>query len=222
VIQFLPLDDITSSFQPDLDKEILRVVHSGRYLQGKEIQSFESDFASFCGVSHCIGVANGLDALFLILQAYKEIGRLREGDEIIVPANTYIASILAVSWNNLSPVLVEPDLETYTIDFKQIEKAITSKTRAIMVVHLYGQTAEMDPINEIARRHKLLVLEDSAQAHGAYYNGKRSGALADSSGFSFYPGKNLGALGDAGAVTTNDDELAGVVRAIANYGSRVK
>ena len=171
---------------------------------------------------YCIGVGNGLDALELILRAYKEMGIFQNGDEVIVPANTYIASILAISENNLVPVLVEPDINTYLIDPDLIEAKISKKTRAIMVVHLYGQTCQMDKINLIARKHNLKVVEDSAQSHGAFFDGKKSGNLGDASGFSFYPGKNMGALGDAGAVTTNDDELAEVIRALGNYGSHKK
>lgn len=222
MIPFLSLEEISKSFEPKLSETILRVVQSGWYLMGKEVKTFESDFANYCGVKHCIGVANGLDALVLIMRAYKEMGILHEGDEVIVPANTYIASILAVSANKLTPVPVEPRLDTYLIDPDKIEKSITTNTKAIMAVHLYGQLCDMDKINTIAQKYKLLVLEDSAQAHGAFSNGKRAGSFGDASGFSFYPGKNLGALGDAGAVTTDDDRLATVVRELANYGSKIK
>jgi dTDP-4-amino-4,6-dideoxygalactose transaminase len=189
---------------------------------GNEVKQFDPSFATYCGVKHCIAVANGLDALILIMRAYKELGILKYGDEVIVPANTYIASILAVSANNLVPVPVEPKLDTYLIDPDKIESAITEKTRAIMPVHLYGQLCDMEKINVIAKKYNLLVIEDSAQAHGAIKDGKRAGSLGNASGFSFYPGKNLGALGDAGAVTTNDDQLAETVRQIANYGSEKK
>lgn len=222
MVPFNSLEDVSRSFEPELSEAILRVVKSGWYLLGNEVKAFESAFAEFCGVKHCIGVANGLDALILIMRAYKELGILRDGDEVIVPANTYIASILAVSANNLVPVSVEPRLDTYLIDPDQIEKAITNKTKAIMPVHLYGQVCDMDRIKAIADKYNLLVIEDSAQAHGASWKGKRAGALGNASGFSFYPGKNLGALGDAGAVTTNDDQLAETVRHIANYGSEKK
>lgn len=222
MIPFLSLKDINASFEPDLSSTVQRVVSSGWFLLGEEVKNFESEFAKYCGVSHCIGVANGLDALTLILRAYKILGMLKDGDEVIVPANTYIASILAVSANNLVPVPVEPKLHTYLIDEDRIEEAITSKTRAIMPVHLYGQLCNMDAINTIAKKYNLLVIEDSAQSHGAKSNGKRAGSFGDASGFSFYPSKNLGALGDAGAVTTNDDQLAGIIRKLANYGSEKK
>jgi len=222
MIPFNSLEDITKSFEPELSEAVLRVLKSGWYLLGNEVKIFESAFVEFCGVRHCIGVANGLDALILIMRAYKELGFLHDGDEIIVPANTYIASILAVSANNLVPVPIEPLLDTYLIDPDEIEKAITEKTKAIMPVHLYGQLCDMDKIQAIADKYNILVIEDSAQSHGAMRNGKRAGAFGNASGFSFYPGKNLGALGDAGAVTTNDDQLADAVRHIANYGSEKK
>lgn len=222
MVYFNSLEEITASFEPELSQAILRVVKSGWYLLGNEVKQFETSFATYCGVKHCIAVANGLDALILIMRAYKELGILKDGDEVIVPANTYIASILAVSATNLVPVPVEPRLDTYLIDPDKIESAITEKTRAIMPVHLYGQLCDMEKINIIAKKYNLLVLEDSAQAHGAIRNGTRAGAFGNASGFSFYPGKNLGALGDAGAVTTNDDQLAEAVRQIANYGSEKK
>jgi dTDP-4-amino-4,6-dideoxygalactose transaminase len=219
MIPFLSLKDVSDSFQPELDNAILRVIESGWYLQGEEVTRFESAFAKYCGVDYCISVANGLDALILVLRAYKEQKRLREGDEVIVPANTYIATLLAISANNLVPILVEPRFDTYLIDPEKIEPLITRKTKAIMPVHLYGRLCDMDAITSIAKKYDLLVIEDSAQAHGAVSSRGRSGSLGDAAGFSFYPGKNLGALGDAGAVTTNDPELASVVRQIANYGS---
>jgi len=222
MIPFLSLKDVNASFEPELSNVVQRVVNSGWFLQGVEVKNFESEFAKYCGVSHCIGVANGLDALTLILRAYKILGLLKDDDEVIVPANTYIASILAVSANNLVPVLVEPKITTYLIDEEKIEAAITSKTRAIMPVHLYGQLCNMNAINAIAQKYNLLVIEDSAQSHGANIEGKRAGSFGNASGFSFYPSKNLGALGDAGAVTTNDDLLAGVIRQLANYGSEKK
>lgn len=222
MIPFYSLKDVNASFEPELSNVVERVVHSGWYLLGEEVKKFESDFAKYCGVSHCIGVANGLDALTLILRAYKILGALKDGDEVIVPANTYIASILAISANNLVPILVEPKLTTYLIDEEKIEDAISSRTKAIMPVHLYGQLCNMGEINTIAKKYNLLVIEDSAQSHGAQFNGKRAGSFGDASGFSFYPSKNLGALGDAGAVTTNNEELASVVRQLANYGSEKK
>lgn len=222
MIPFLDLKGINTQYRAELIEACTRVIDSGWYIQGNEHKEFEKEFAEYCGMKHAIGVANGLDALILILRAYKEIGIISDGDEVIVPSNTYIASILAISQNNLVPVLVEPDICTYLIDPSKIEEKITSKTKAILPVHLYGQTCEMDKINEIAKKYNLKVIEDSAQSHGAYFEGKRSGNLGDASGFSFYPGKNLGALGDGGAVTTNDDELAQAVRALGNYGSHKK
>ncbi|HEX5670981.1 MAG TPA: DegT/DnrJ/EryC1/StrS family aminotransferase, partial [Sulfuricurvum sp.] len=213
MIPFLDLKALNEKYREELISACISVIDSGWYVQGNECKEFEREFADYCGSTHCIGVANGLDALMLILRAYKELGIMREGDEVIVPSNTYIASILAISENGLTPVLVEPEMGTYLIDTAKIEEKITSKTKAILPVHLYGQTCDMDEINTIAKKHGLKVIEDSAQSHGAYYGDKRSGALGDASGFSFYPGKNLGALGDGGAVTTNDDELASVIRA---------
>jgi len=195
-----------------------RVIHSGWYVLGKEVEAFESEFAEYCGTEYCVGVANGLDALELIINAYG-IGK---GDEVIVPSNTYIASILAVSANGAEPILVEPVLETYNIDPQKIEEAITERTKAIMVVHLYGQTCDMDPIIEVANRYGLKIIEDCAQSHGAEYRGKKSGNLGHAAAFSFYPGKNLGALGDAGAVTTNDKGLYERIKALRNYGSQKK
>lgn len=221
-VSFLDLKDVNSQYSGSFEKAYDEVIKSGWYLQGNFNKKFEQNFASYCGVKHCIGVANGLDALILILRAYKEFGFLSDGDEVIVPANTYIASILAISANNLTPVLVEPNLNTYNLDADLIEKHITTKTKVIMPVHLYGQAVEMTKIWELAKKYNLKIVEDSAQAHGAFYQGKRVGSLGDASGFSFYPGKNLGALGDAGAVTTDDEILAEAVRAIANYGSQKK
>jgi dTDP-4-amino-4,6-dideoxygalactose transaminase len=222
MIPFLDLKKLNAQYRDELIEVCTRVIDSGWYILGKEVEQFEKEFAEYCGVKHCIGVANGLDALILILRAYKELGFISDGDEVIVPANTYIASILAISQNNLTPVLVEPDLNTYLLDSNKIEEKITPKTKAILPVHLYGQTCEMDKINEIAKKYNLKVIEDSAQSHGAFFKDKRSGNLGDASGFSFYPGKNLGALGDAGAVTTNDDVLANAIKAIRNYGSHKK
>lgn len=221
-IPFLDLKALNTQHKEEIMESFERVIDSGWYILGKEVESFENEFAQYCGVKHCIGVGNGLDALILILQAYKELGMINDGDEVIVPANTYIATILAISKNNLRPVLVEPDIDTYNIDPAKIEEKITPRTKAVMVVHLYGQTADMEPIWQIAKKHDLKVIEDSAQAHGAFYKSQRTGNLGDASGFSFYPGKNLGALGDAGAVTTNDDTLANTLKALRNYGSHKK
>lgn len=222
MIPFLDLKTINAHYKDALLEACGRVIDSGWYIHGKECEAFEAAFANYCGVKHCVGVANGLDALILIIRAYKELGVMKDGDEIIVPSNTYIASILAISANQLVPVLVEPDINTYLIDPLKIEQHITSKTKAILPVHLYGQTCQMDAINKIAKAYNLKVIEDSAQSHGAFFNNKRSGNLGDASGFSFYPGKNLGALGDGGAITTNDDELAQTIRALGNYGSHKK
>ena len=222
MIHFLDLKAINAQYRDELVDACTRVIDSGWYINGTELEQFEQDFASYCGTKHAIGVANGLDALTLTLRAWKELGKLKDGDEIIVPSNTYIASILAISANNLKPVLIEPDITTYNICPDKIQAAITDKTKAILPVHLYGRLADMPAIIDIAKRHNLLVLEDSAQAHGASIHGKKAGSWGDASGFSFYPGKNLGALGDAGAITTNDDELANTLRALRNYGSHEK
>ena len=227
MIKFLDLKAINNSFEPELSQAVQKVVSSGWYLLGEELQQFEKEYADFSGAKHCIGVANGLDALRLILKAYIEMGLMKEGDEIIVPANTYIASILAITDNRLVPVLVEPDINTCNIDPFFIEEKITERTKAIMVVHLYGQIAMHVEIEKLALKYNLKLIEDSAQAQGAEYSGtdgiiKKAGNIGDAAGHSFYPGKNLGALGDAGAVTTNDDKLAEVVRTIANYGSKQK
>lgn len=222
MIPFLDLKDINKQYRDQLIEASTRVIDSGWYIRGNEVSEFENEFSDYCGTKYCIGVANGLDALILIIRGYMELGIFQEDDEIIVPANTYIASILAVSYNRLKPVLVEPDIRTYLIDPLKIEEKITSRTRAIMPVHLYGQTADMEQINSIAKKYNLKVIEDSAQAHGAASYGRKTGNLGHASGFSFYPGKNLGALGDGGAVTTNDDELADCIRALSNYGSHKK
>lgn len=222
MIPFLDLKAINSQYRDELIKACTRVIDSGWYIAGNELVQFEQEFANYCGTKHAIGVANGLDALILTLRAWKELGKLKDGDEVIVPSNTYIASILAISANNLKPVLVEPDLSTYNLCPKKTEQVITNKTRVILPVHLYGQIADMPAIMAIAKKYDLLVLEDSAQAHGASIDGRRVGSWGDASGFSFYPGKNLGALGDAGAITTNDDELANTLRALRNYGSHEK
>src|SRR5574344_1078816 len=222
MIPFLDLKGLNAQHRNELIEACTRVIDSGWYIQGNECKEIDKEFAQYCGTKYAIGVASGLDALILILRAYKELGVMNDGDEVIVPSNTYIASILAMSQNKRVPVLVEPDINTYLIDPSKIEEKITSKTKAILPVHLYGQTCEMDKINEIAKKYNLKVIEDSAQSHGAYYKDKRSGNLGDASGFSFYPGKNLGALGDGGAVTTNDEELALAIKALANYGSHKK
>jgi len=222
MIPFLDLKGLNAQYRAELIEACTRVIDSGWYVQGNECKEFDKEFAQYCGTKYAIGVANGLDALILILRAYKEMGIMNDGDEVIVPSNTYIASILAISQNNLVPVLVEPDINTYLIDPSKIEEKITSKTKAILPVHLYGQTCDMNKINEIAKKYNLKVVEDSAQSHGAYFKDKRSGNLGDASGFSFYPGKNLGALGDGGAVTTNDEQLANAIKALANYGSHKK
>ena len=234
MIKFLDIQKVTASFEPELSSAIDRVVKSGWFLLGEETSSFESEYAAFIGSRHCIGTANGLDALRIILKAYIEIGVMKEGDEIIVPANTFIATILAITDNRLRPVFVEPDIDTYNIDPSLIEKAVTDKTRAIIIVHLYGKACWPDEIRQIADKFKLRIIEDNAQAVGAMVaihgsmNGallndvltyKRTGSLADAAGHSFYPGKNLGALGDGGAVTTDDDDLGTMVRSLANYGS---
>ncbi len=221
-VPFLDLKRINLKDKIEIDCAIDSVINGGWYIQGRHCQQFEQNFAKYCGTDYCIGVANGLDALILILRAYKELGVMRDGDEIIVPSNTYIASILAISANNLLPVLVEPNLDNYLLDPGLIEQNITNKTRAIMVVHLYGQITPMEKIWGLAKKYNLRIVEDSAQSHGACYHGKRSGNLSDASAFSFYPSKNLGAIGDGGAVTTNDDKLNYIIRALANYGSEIK
>lgn len=222
MIKFLDLKKINQSFEPELTFVIKNVVDSGWYLLGEELKAFELEYSKFIGTKHCIGVANGLDALRLIIRAYMEIGRINEGDEIIVPANTYIASILAITENRLIPILIEPDLISYNIDPNKVEEKITSRTKGIMIVHLYGQNAMHPEIQRLIEKYSLLLIEDNAQAHGCFHGTKRTGALGDGSGHSFYPGKNMGALGDAGAVTTNNDELSSIIRALANYGSKKK
>jgi dTDP-4-amino-4,6-dideoxygalactose transaminase len=222
MIPFLDLKAINQQHRQALIEAATRVIDSGWYVLGQEVKAFEQEFANYCGTQHCVGMANGLDALVLTLRAWRELGRLNEGDEVIVPANTYIASVLAITENRLKPVLVEPDAQSYNLCPQKVRQAITSKTKAIVAVHLYGQLAPMKALMELADEHKLLVLEDSAQAHGATVDGKRAGNWGHASGFSFYPGKNLGALGDAGAMTTNDAELAQTVRALGNYGSHKK
>ena len=222
MIKFLDLKKINTQYAEELKQAALRVIDSGWYLQGIGTETFEKNLAEFIGVKHAIGVGNGLDALRLILKAYINLGVMIEGDEVIVPANTYIATILAITDNRLKPILVEPDINTYNLDISLIEKHITKRTKAILVVHLYGRVCWSQELLEIAKKFNLKIIEDNAQAIGAIWNGKRTGSLGDASGNSFYPGKNLGALGDAGAVTTNDGDLAIVVRALGNYGSRKK
>jgi dTDP-4-amino-4,6-dideoxygalactose transaminase len=234
MIKFLDLQKINVQYQEQFQQKMKSVLDKGWFVLGNEVKTFETDFADYCGTKHCIGVGNGLDALVLIFKAYIQLGKLQKGDEIIVPANTYIASILAILQADLVPILVEPRLETYNINPDLIEEKITKKTKAIVAVHLYGQLAEMKNINAIAKQHNLLVIEDAAQAHGAYFVESlksksesrpttfKAGNLSNAGAFSFYPGKNLGALGDAGAITTNDDTLAKVLYSLRNYGSSQK
>ncbi|MEE1095265.1 MAG: DegT/DnrJ/EryC1/StrS family aminotransferase [Paludibacteraceae bacterium] len=221
-IPFLSLKDVTAKYADEIHEAVLRVVDSGWYLQGKENEQFEKHYADYIGTEHCIGCANGLDALIWIFRAYIELGAMKPGDEVIVPANTYIATILAITENGLVPVLVEPRKDTLQIDDSLIEERITERTRAICIVHLYGRNACTSHILDLCRKYDLKLLEDNAQAHGCRFNGKRTGSLGSAAGHSFYPGKNLGALGDGGAVTTNDKELADCIRALANYGSQKK
>jgi dTDP-4-amino-4,6-dideoxygalactose transaminase len=238
MIKFLDIQKITSSFEPEISTAINRVVKRGWFLLGEETSAFEQEFSQYIGTKHCIGVANGLDALRLIFKAYMVLGILKEGDEVIVPGNTFIASILAIIDNHLKPVLVDPDINTYNLDASLIEQRITNRTKAIMLVHLYGQTCWSENIESIARRNNLKIIEDNAQAAGAMVDNQisvkhgsgnnisdsmsRTGSLGNAAGHSFYPGKNIGALGDGGAVTTDDNELAEIVRALANYGSSIK
>lgn len=222
MIKFLDLKSINDSYEPQLSEAIKSVLDSGWYLLGKETELFEAEYSSFLGCKHTIGVANGLDALRLIFKAYLEMGVIQEGDEVIVPAHTFIASILAITDNRLVPILVEPDPNSFNLDSSKIEAAITPKTKAILVVHLYGQIGINQEMLDLAKKYNLKIIEDNAQAIGAKWKGKSAGNLGDASGHSFYPGKNLGALGDGGAVTTNNSELATVIRSLANYGSREK
>lgn len=221
-IPFLSLKDVTNMHGDEIREAARRVIDSGWYLQGKENELFEQHYAEYIGTKYCIGCANGLDALIWIFRAYIELGVMQPGDEVIVPANTYIATILAITENGLKPILIEPRRETLEIDDSLIEAAITPRTKAICIVHLYGRNACTQKILDICERHGLKLVEDNAQAHGCRFNGKRTGSLGDAAGHSFYPGKNLGALGDAGAVTTNDPELAAAICALANYGSQKK
>jgi dTDP-4-amino-4,6-dideoxygalactose transaminase len=222
MIKFLDLQKINAQYEKELKQVANEVIDSGWYLLGQRVKNFETNFESFQEGGTTVAVANGLDALRLIFKAYIELGLMEEGDEVIVPANTYIASILAISDNKLKPVLVEPDIENYNLDLKLIESKITSKTKAIMVVHLYGKICWSSGLEELAKKYNLKIVEDNAQAIGARWKGIRSGNLGDAAGFSFYPGKNLGALGDSGAVTTKESELAQVIRVLANYGSSQK
>lgn len=222
MVNFLNLKKINEQHHEEILSACERVLNSGWYILGEEVETFEKKFAEYCKVKHCISVANGLDALNLVLRGWIELGRLSKGDEVIVQANTYIASVLSITENGLVPVLVEPDPRTFNLSPENVKKAISNKTKAILPVHLYGQLSLMEEINAIAKAHNLLVLEDCAQAHGAVAKGIKAGNWGDAAGFSFYPGKNLGALGDAGAITTNDDNLADVIKALRNYGSHVK
>ncbi|WP_294736429.1 DegT/DnrJ/EryC1/StrS aminotransferase family protein [uncultured Flavobacterium sp.] len=222
MIKFLDLQKVNLLHQQEIENQLLKVFRSGWYLFGTAVKEFEQNLANYTGAKHAIGVANGLDALRLIFKAYIQLGIMQKGDEVIVPANTYIASILAITDNDLAPVLVEPDIDNYNIDINKIEEKITAKTKAIMVVHLYGQTIFSDELKQLATKYNLQIVEDNAQSIGAEYNCVKTGNLGDAAGFSFYPGKNLGALGDAGAVTTNNDNLARAIRTIANYGSEEK
>jgi dTDP-4-amino-4,6-dideoxygalactose transaminase len=222
MIKFLDLQKINAQYAAELKQAAAEVIDSGWYLLGERVKQFETNLGTYIGVKHAIGVANGLDALRLVLKAYIEMGVMKEGDEVIVPANTYIASILAITDNRLTPVLVEPDINTYNLDLDLIEEKITDRTKAIMVVHLYGKVCWGKKLEELAKKYNLKIIEDNAQSIGAEWYGIKSGALGDAAGFSFYPGKNLGAIGDAGAVTTNDDQLAEIIRALGNYGSKQK
>lgn len=217
-VPFVSVELMHQEVQEEINKALCDVINDNWFILGKKNEIFEKEFAIYCGVKYCIGCGNGLDALYLLLKAYG----IKEGDEIIVPSNTFIATVLAVTRTGAIPIFVEPRLDDYTIDALRIEERITKKTKVIIAVHLYGQTADMDEINKIARKYNLIVIEDAAQAHGAKYKGRSAGSLGDAAGFSFYPGKNLGAMGDAGAVTTNDREIAIKVRALSNYGSDFK
>lgn len=222
MIKFLDLQAINNQYQSELKEACNRVIDSGWYIMGKELENFEANFSLYCGTKYCIGVANGLDALTLVLRAWKELGKLKAGDEVIIQANTYIASILAITENDLIPIFVEPDPNSYNLSPENIRNAITEKTKVILPVHLYGQISPMPEIMSIANEYDLLVLEDCAQSHDATIENKKAGNWGHAAGFSFYPGKNLGALGDAGAITTNDEELATTLLALRNYGSHQK
>ncbi len=222
MIKFLDLKEINKQYADELKQVASEVVDSGWYLLGERLKQFEENLANYIGVDHAVGLGNGLDALRLILRAYIELGVLQKGDEIIVPANTYIATILAITDNQLTPVFIEPEIETLNLNYSLLQKSITKRTKALLLVHLYGRICWSEQIEAIAKDNNLIVIEDNAQAIGAIWNNKKSGALGHAAGFSFYPGKNLGALGDAGAITTNDAKLADIVRALGNYGSREK
>ena len=222
MIPFLSLKDVTAKYADEIHEAVNRVVDSGWYLQGNENERFEQNYANYIGTKYCIGCGNGLDALIWIYRAYIELGVMQPGDEVIVPANTYIASVLAITENGLKAVLVEPDAKTLELDENKIEESITPKTKSILLVHLYGRCAYSEKIAEICKKHNLHLVEDNAQAHGCTWQGKKTGSLGEAAGHSFYPGKNLGALGDGGAVTTNDKDLADCIRALANYGSQKK
>lgn len=217
-VPFATFEPMHNEIRKELDEAYKRVMDSNYFIQGNECKQFEQEFADYCGAKHCVGVATGLDAIYLILKAMD----IKTGDEVIVPSNTFIATALAVSYTGATPVFVEPEIDTYNIDVTRIEEKITPNTKAIIAVHLQGRPADMDAVNEIAKKHRLKVLEDAAQAHGTKYKGRRVGALSDAAAFSFYPGKNLGALGDGGCVVTNDDDIASKVRALGNYGSDYK
>ncbi|WP_150142783.1 DegT/DnrJ/EryC1/StrS family aminotransferase [Candidatus Enterovibrio escicola] len=222
MISFLDLKKVNNQYETELKEACNRVIESGQYIAGSELDSFEVEFSSYCGTKYAVGVANGLDALSIVLRAWKEMGKIKAGDEVILSANTYIASVFAITDNDLTPVLVEPNDSTYNLDIQTIEKSITTKTKVILPVHLYGRISPMNEITLLAKKYNLLILEDSAQSHGASINGVKAGNFGHASGFSFYPSKNLGALGDAGAVTTNDKQLADIVRSLGNYGSYKK
>ena len=222
MIKFLDIQKINTQYTKELKEAANRVIDSGWYLMGKELESFEKNYATFCEVKHCLGVANGLDALRLIFKAYLEMGVMQKGDEVIVPANTYIASVLAITDNNLVPVFVEPNKETFNLDSSLLNQALTKKTKAVLTVHLYGQISIDEQMLNFCSKNNLKLIEDAAQSHGSIWNNKISGGIGAAAGHSFYPGKNLGALGDAGAVTTNDKELANVISALRNYGSNIR
>ncbi|MDR2927120.1 MAG: DegT/DnrJ/EryC1/StrS family aminotransferase [Cytophagaceae bacterium] len=222
-VKFLDLLKVNKPYFPEFMDATRHFLESGWYILGKEVDEFEKEYASFCGSRYCIGISNGLDALRLIFEAHKTLGNLKTGDEVIVPSNTYIASILGITQSGMTPVLVEPDSVTFNLDPKKVEAAITPKTKAVLAVHLYGQLSDMKSLNDVCNKHGLLLFEDAAQSHGALYSdGRASGNLSAAAGHSFYPGKNLGALGDAGAITTNDEEVARCVKALRNYGSHKK
>ncbi len=223
MISFLDLHKINLRFENEFKSKFTDFLDSGYYILGSNVDLFEKEYASYCGTKYCIGVGNGLDALRLIIEGYKALGKLKENDEVLVASNTYIATILAIKQAGLNPVLIESEEDTFNFDLSDLSKSITSKTKAIMPVHLYGQLSPMNEINAIAKKNNLLVIEDAAQSHGAFSeDGEIAGNLGDAAGFSFYPTKNLGALGDAGAITTNNEELATIIKKLRNYGSSSK